>query len=338
MAFLPSLHWLLVDGATVLTSPASPVRVLQPQYLKNSNGLPSGLIVVDKERGPVLPSVDVLSMGIVIIDSYLADEDFFGFIPPQAWAWKDMVLGVTVNEHQTTKGIVQRAFVELGIYFIFLLMKNEKDFRSGVFEIQYAGWSVCDIILFSTGAHGLKTQFNFAQTTQLTPPPSPIAGNTTNSLKFLANTLGDISALKVYISPFEAFQPLDRLDMLIGVLDMLVTVAQPPDDQRVQSHTENTVSGVRTSINPVMHLILPNVMTYEQLIFAASVVLDCVTDPRSEKWCSNAIRLQLQLHDHYVGDITMVPSNSSAATSLLRGGNIDGSTGTATSRKKRSIA
>lgn len=66
LAFLPYLHWFgsLVDGATVLTSPASPIRILQPQNLNSSNGLPAGLIVIDKERGPELPAVDVFDMGL----------------------------------------------------------------------------------------------------------------------------------------------------------------------------------------------------------------------------------------------------------------------------------
>ena len=79
LAFLPYLLWFgsPVDGATVLTSPASPVRMLQPQNLKmnSPNGLPSGLIVIDKERGAELPAVDVFGMGIVIIELYLAPED-----------------------------------------------------------------------------------------------------------------------------------------------------------------------------------------------------------------------------------------------------------------------
>lgn len=51
--------------------------MLQPQNLKmnSPNGLPSGLIVIDKERGAELPAVDVFGMGIVIIELYLAPED-----------------------------------------------------------------------------------------------------------------------------------------------------------------------------------------------------------------------------------------------------------------------
>lgn len=128
LPFLPCLLWFgsLVDGATVLTSPASPMRMLQPQNLNSSNGLPGGLIVIDKERGAELPAVDLFEMGIVIFQAYLAPEDWNGFIPAQAWTLWGIVLGVSLNERQGN--VVQRAFVISGIYFIFSLMKSENDF------------------------------------------------------------------------------------------------------------------------------------------------------------------------------------------------------------------
>lgn len=337
LAFLPYLHWFgsLVDGATVLTSPASPIRMLQPQNLNSSNGLPAGLIVIDKERGPELPVVDLFYIGLLIISLYLAPEDFYGFIPPQAWSFRGMVLGVSVSESQGK--IVQRSFVELGIYFIFSLMKNENDFRSGVFEIQYGGISVCDIVIFITGSSGLEIQPSFAHVTRLAPPPSPIAYNTSSSSRLVASALGGLEGLEVYVTPIEPFLPLDQLDLLISLLDMLVTVAQPPEDERVQRYTENTVSGVKTSISPVIDARPPSVMTYEQLIFAAQATSKTITE-ESVSWARAALRIQLSLFKVYVGEITMVPSNSSAPTSLLMEGNVNASTGTATARRKRLVA
>ena len=103
LAFLPYLHWFgsLVDGATVLTSPASPIRILQPQILNNSNGLPSGLRVIDKARGPELPAVNVFEMSLLLIDLYLAPEDFYAFVPPQAWSLFGIALGVSVHPSAT---------------------------------------------------------------------------------------------------------------------------------------------------------------------------------------------------------------------------------------------
>lgn len=261
----------------------------------------------------------------LIIDYYLAPEDFFGFIPPQAWSFLGLVLGVSVNERQGN--IVQRSFVILGIYFIFLLMKNENDFRSGVFEIQYLGISVCDIIIFTSGSSGLETQPSFAHVTQLAPPSSPIAYNTNSSSQLVPSALGAPEGLEVLVTRIEPFRPLDQLDLLISLVDMSVTAAQPPKDERVQTYTENTVSGVKTSISPVVDARPPNVMTYEQLISAATAAYWSITN-NTEGVFLAALRIQLFLHSVYVGEITMVPSNSSTPTT----------TGNATARKKRLIA
>ena len=328
-----------MDSATVLTSPASsPIRMLQPPlYLNISNGLPSGLLVIDKERGSVeLPAVDLFEVGLLIISYHLAPEDFYEYIPSQAWTFSGMVLGVSVKEWQA--GTVQRSLVELGIYFIFLLMKNEHDFRSGDSEIRYGEQNVCDIVIFPAGSSGLKKthQPSLAHVTQLAPP-SPIAYNTNNSSQFVASASGLSAELKVYVTPIEPSRPLDRLDLLISLLDTLVTVAQSPAGDRVQSHTENTVSGVKTSISPAIGARPPFVMTYKQLIYAAQVTSYSISD-ESEGWARNALRIQLFLSGVYIGEMTMVPSNSSAPTSLLIEGNVNASTGTTTARKKRLIA
>ncbi len=309
LAFLPCLHWFgsLVDGAAVLTSPTSPIRILQPQNLNISNG------VVDKERGPELPAVDVFEMGLFVVDYYLAPEDFWKKIPSQAWSQLGIILGISAKKRPGE--MVGRGFVIFGIYFIFLLMKYENDFRSGVFEIQYAGFFVCDIFIFTAGSSGLKTQPSFAHVTQLAPPPSPIAYNTNSSSQLVASALGAVKGLKVLIAPIDPPRPLDQLDLLISLLDMLVTVAQPPGDERVQSHIENTVSGVTTSISPVIDARPPNVMTYEQLI---SAVMNTAITIRDERWALSALRIQLYRYSVYLGEITMVPSNSSPPTSLER--------------------
>ena len=334
LAFLPYLHWFgsLVDGATELTSPASPIRMLQPQNLNSCNGLPGGLIVINKERGAELPAVDLFETGIVIIDAYLAPEDWNGFIPLQAWTLHGIVLGVSLNERQGN--VVQRSFVISGIYFIFSLMKSENDFRSGVFEIQYCGDSVYDIVIFTTGSSGLNTLLSFAHVTQLAPPPSPIAHNTNSSSQLVASALGSTDGLSITIYSIEPFQPLDELDLLISLLDTLVTIAEPPEDERVQNHT-NTVFGVKTSISPVIDARPPGVMTYDQLLWVVSTTTDSIIHVKEfgPWWIRGAQRMEVFIFSDYVGEITIVPVNSSAPTSSRNPG-----TGTATARKKRFIA
>ncbi len=313
LAFLPYLHWFgsLVDGASVLTSPTSPIRILQPQILNISNGILTGIGFLDKERGPELPAVDVFEMGLFVVDYYLAPEEFWELIPSQAWSQLGIILGMSAKGRPGD--MVPRGFVIFGIYFIFLLMKYENDFRSGVFEIQYAGYFVCDIVIFTAGSSGLKTLPSFAHVTQLAPPPSPI--NTNSSSQLVASALGAGKGLKVLIAPIDPPRPLDRLDLLISILGMVVTVAQPPGDERVQSHIENTVSGVTTSISPVIDARPPNIMTYEQLISAARETSIAI---RVNRWALSALRIQLYRYSVYLGELTMVPSNSSAPTSLER--------------------
>ena len=238
--------------------------------------------------------------------------------------------------------VVQRAFVISGIYFIFSLMKSENDFRSGVFEIQYGGNFVCDIVIFTTGSSGLNTLPSFAHVTQLASPPSPIAYNTTtnSSSQLVASALGLSDQTSMDISTIEPFQPLDQLDLLLSLLDALVTIALPPEDEHVQSHTENTVFGVKTSISPVIDARPPNVMTYEHLIWAVGVTSFSISHVKdeSERWLLGALEIRMYRNRVYVGGFTMVPANSSAPTSLRTGVDGNAFTGTATARQKRWIA
>lgn len=140
--------------------------------------------------------------------------------------------------------------------------------------------------------------------------------------------------------PIEPFRPLDQLHLLISLLDALVTIAEPPEDERVQSHTENTVFGVKTSISPVIDARPPNVMTYDQLIWAVGATAWSIRHVKDlgPWWLLGATRIELFIFSVYVGEITMVPANSSAPTSLRTGVDGNAFTGTAIARKKRWIA
>ena len=169
LAFLPYLHWFgpLVDGAVVLTTPSNLTPNLQPPRLIGSIFLPS-FSVIDKERGVEVPAVEPFKDGIWLMDSVLAREDFARYIPSQAWSLRDIILGISVYEKW---GVVPQYWLLEGLYFIFLLMKQEKYFRSGVFEVQYFSGPICDIIILPTKTSGLHLAPNFTHVTQLDPPP-----------------------------------------------------------------------------------------------------------------------------------------------------------------------
>ena len=334
LAFLHYLHWFgsLVNGAAVLTSPSS---ILQPQPLNQSNAIiPGGLSIVFKERGPELPAVKLFQAGLVVIAHHLGPEDYSGFITTRAWSLSSIILGVSADQHQ--RGKVQRRFVILGIYFLFLLMKNANDFRSGVFEIRYVNISVCDLVIFPAGSSGLKNQPSFAHMTQLATPPLSIVNNTNSSPEVVASALGN-PHMTIKITQIKPFRPLDQLGMMIGLVDMVVAAAKFPKDERVQTNTESTVpfSGVKTSIIPSVDVRPPYALTYENVLHVATGISHSVTygDTRALA----ATRAQLYLDSVYSGEITLEPSNSSTPTSPLIEANAEASADTATAKEKRSM-
>ena len=328
LAFLPYLHWFgsLVHGAVVLTSPSPLVQPSRP-----NGGLPGGFTVVDKERGPELPAAQLFQTGILLMADILAPEDFFGSIPSHAWNYGNLVLGVTVDEQQG--GVVQRAVVLNALYFIFLLMKQEKNFRSGVFEIQFLGYSACDIVIFSTTSSGLHLAPGFPPVTQLNPPPSSIANNTKNSLQLEQPDPG--MGLKIsLIMPF-LIHPMDELGQLINIVDMLLTIAEPPANEAVHKNTESSVpsSGVKLSLNLTQDDV-PHPLTYADLIWAVGAMWEGIDHwglPRQ------ALRGEMSLDQVYQGELLLVPSTSSPSTSRLIEASSNTSTGTATARKRWSM-
>ena len=332
-AFFPCLNWFesLADGAVVLTSPSNLTHFVQPSRL---NGGPHpGLSVIDKERGPVLPAVELFQTGILLIVQSLAPEEFYGFIPSQSWVLGDFILGVTVNEQQH-RGVVQRAMVINALYLIFLLMKQEKSFRSGVFEIQYFDTSACDIVIFSAASSGLHLAPNFTHVTQLHPPSSPIADNTTSSSLQILPDLSLWMRTSI-IMPF-LIHPMDTLGELIDIVDMLLTIAQPPASEYVHKNTESIVpsSGVKMSLNLTQDDV-PKFLTYNDLIWAMWAMS---AGSEGFGFPGQAIRGQIYLNDVYEGEITMVPSTSSLSTSPLIAASVNASSGTATARKRWSMA
>ena len=329
-AFLPYLHCFgsLVDGAVVLTSPSNLTHLVQPSRL---NGGPhSGLSVIDKERGPVLPALELFQTGITLMAVFLAPEDFAGFIPSQAWSLGTLILGVTLDEDQGK--VVQRAIVLNALYFIFLLMKQEKDFRSGVFEIQFLGVSACDIVIFSTASSGLHLAPGFAHVTQLHLPPSSIANDTKSSSQLERPDRG-MDLKTTIIRPYLIFG-MDKLGQLINIVDMLLTIAQPPANESVHQNTQSAVpsSGSKISLNLTQDDV-PKSLTYTDLIWAVSGMSagsDALGFP------GQAVRGQMYLDDVYQGEITLVPSTLS--TSPLMAASVNASSDTATARKRWSIA
>lgn len=334
LACLPSLHWFgsLVNGAVVLTSPSNLTHLLHPSPLER--GPHAGLSVIDKERGPELPARWLFQSGIVLMANTLAPEDFEGFMPPQAWSILGFILGVNVDEATQTKyRVVQRGIVLNALYFIFLLMKQENNFRSGIFEIQYLGISVCDIVIFSETSSGLHLAPGFPPITQLHLPPSSIADKSKGFSQLELPDLGMLLNVTV-IMPFLVHQ-LDKLGQLINIVDMLFTLAKNPANETVHENIESTVpsSGVKFSLNLTQDDV-PKPLTYDDLIWAVSGM-----SGGSEVFDvpGQALRGQMYLDKVYQGELTMLPSTSSPSTSPLIEASGNTSTGTATARKRWSM-
>ena len=324
-AFLPYLHLFgsLVNGAVVLSSPSTLTHLDQPSRL--NNGPYSGLSVIDKERGPVLPAAELFETGMLLMAVQLAPRDYFGFVPSQAWSLGDFILGVTVNEQQG--GEVSRAVVLNAFYFIFLLMKQEKNFRSGVFEIKNHGDSACDIVIFSKASSGLHLAPSFPHITQLQPPPSPIADNTKNSSQLEEPDLG-LRLEFTIIMPY-LIHPMDELDEMINFMNMLLTIAEPPANETVYENTQSMVpsSGAKLALNLTQDDV-PKPLTYDDLISAVNIMslsYDTLDYP------GQGVRGEIYLNNVYQGELTLVraPSTSSPSTNSLIGASVNASLGTA---------
>ena len=211
-------------------------------------------------------------------------------------------------------------------------MKQEQDFRSGLFAIQYLRISWCDLFILSIGSSRLKLAPSFAHVTQLNPPPSPIISSTNCSSQIFANESGGLLNVTQKM-PF-LVRPMNELGLLISIMDMLVTVAEPPANEAVRKNIESIVpfSGVKISLSLAPND-TPNVLRYGFAIWALAGLSDSVLDTGGQ-----APGGQMYFDDDYLGEITMVPSGSSSSTSPLIEAFLNASTGTAIARKKRSMA
>ena len=328
LAFLPCLQWFgpLVDGAVVLTTPSNLAPIPKLPRLKNSD-FPDTFSVIDKERGVEIPAAQLFQTGVELMGS-LAYEDFDRYIPSQAWSLGDIILGVSVYDS------LPQHWVFYGFYFIFLLMKQEKDFRSGVFEVQYFNTHICDLIILPTKTSGSHLAITFTNVTQLDPPPSPIANNI-NSYSKLVTPNTPMSLNVTIIEPI-LIRPMDELDQLINFVDMLVTVAEPPKNSTVLKNAESIVpySGVKLSLS-LNHAKTPDPFTYYDLIWAMGAMIRSADNSNGQ-----AIRGQILFGDDAtnIGEIRVEPSNSAPSTRPLIKIPVNASTDTATARKRWSMA
>lgn len=226
------------------------------------------------------------------------ERGFFGVI----------LVGVSVDNRPGNK--VRRAVVIRGIYPIFLSMKNKNNFRSDFFNIQCRGESTCDIFIFPARSSRLMNRPRFANVTQLTPPTLPTAKYTNSSSQLIAHVSREPAPLNVFVCPLKPQQPLDRLDILISLLDLLVTVAEPPKDERVQNQHREYRAGVQRNdlhYSRARRQAALYVLTYARLIYAAWWASVETFDP-SASWLPAALRIVVYLDWVLVGKITMAPS------------------------------
>ena len=330
LIFLPYLHWFasLVHGATVsISSPR----------LNNTDDPERFITVVTKERGAVLSAIRVFEACIETIALDLGRDNFAGSMSEKTWSHVTLLLGVSLGEGMPDD--VQRAFVVVGLYRMLLKMKMENDFRSGVFRVMYLEViPACDIYIRPIASLGFNTKSSVAGVTQLAPSPSFIAYDTNSSAQVVANASGVSSRPAIHILQRRPIQRLDRLGMLISLVDMLVTAAKPWKGESVTSHT-NAVpsSGVTTTIDSLPDAWEPPYFTYEDFFDSALAITRFIIHP-SVSWMPAAFDAIVWRSAFDIGKITMVRAGSSASSTPLTIANVSGSRGAATARKKRSMA
>ena len=311
------------------------VSISNPQYLNDD---PLSLItIVTKERGPVLPAIRVFEACIETIALDLGRENFLGFMSEKTWSHLTILLGISLGEGMSDE--VQRAFVIVGIYKMLSKMKMENDFRSGVFRVMYIDvLPACDIYIRPIGSMGFKNESSVKGVILVAPSPSLIAYDTNSSAQVIASTSGVSSRPAINVLPRRPTQRLDPLGMLISLVDMLVTAAKPWKGEPVARHT-NAVpsSGVSTTIDSLPDAWEPPYFTYEDFFDVALSITTFIINP-GVSWMPAAFDAIVRRSGFDIGEITMVRAGSSASWSPLTKGNVSGSTGTATARKKRSMA
>ena len=326
LLFLPYLHWFgsLVHGAAVSIS--------NPQLLDDDF-----ITIVTKERGAVLPAIRVFEACIETIALDLGRDNFVGFMSEKMWSHITLLLGVSLGEGMPDR--VQRAFVIEGIYKMLLKMKMENDFRSGVFRVMYLGvLPACDLYIRPIGSLDFKYKSSVAGLTLVAPSYPFIAYDINSSAQVVANASGVSSRPAIHVLQRRPTQRLDRLGMLISLVDMLVAAAKPWKSEVVARHT-NAVpsSGVTTSIDSLPDGWEPPYFTYEDFFDSALSITSFIIKP-NVYWMPAAFDGIVWRRGFDIGEITMVRAGSSASWSPMTKGNVSGSTSTATTRKKRSIA
>ena len=330
LVFLPYLHWFgsLVHGAAVSNS---------PPRLNNTDDPWNFITIVPKQRGAVLSAIRLSEACIEAIALDLGRDNYAGFMVEKMWSHITILLGVSLGEGMPDQ--VQRAFVIVGIYKMLLKMQVENDFRSGVFRVMYLDvLPACDLYVRPIGLLGLKNESSVAGVTTLAPSSSSITSDTNSFAQVVASASGVSSRPAIHVLPRRPTQRLDRLGMLISLMDMLVIAAKPWKDDRVARHT-NAVpsSGVTTTIDSLPDAWEPPYFTYEDF-FDAALSLTSFIIGRDVYWMPAAFDAIVWRRGFDIGEITMLRAGSAASRSPLTIANVSGSTGTATARKKRSMA
>ena len=327
LIFLSYLHLFgsLVHGAAV--------SIPNSQRL-NDDSWPL-ITIVTKERGAVLSAIRVFEACIETITLDLGRDNFFGSMSEKMWSHITLLLGVSLGEGMSDD--VQRAFVIVGIYKMLLKMKMENDFRSGVFRVMYLEvLPACDLYIRPIGFLGFKNESSVAGVTMVAPSPSFIVDDINSSAQVVASASGVSSRSAIHVLQRRPTQRLDRLGMLISLVDMLVTAAKPSKDEPVARHT-NAVpsSGVTTTIDSLPDAWEPPYFTYEDFFDAALSISSFIINP-GVYWMPAAFDAIVWRRGFDIGEVTIVRAGSSASWSPTKG-NVSGSTGTATARKKRSM-
>lgn len=284
--------------AAVLNQPSVPISIAQPQYMPNSSlgqdEIPTTFTIeVEPIRGPELLDTGVLHGAIQVIGVHLAQEDFNGRIPPQAWLYHRIIFAVSTK--LVSENDIERRFVMWGFSKAAREMVLDKDFRTAVYVLKYEGNMVGSLAIYPVSDLSFHGTFETADIAQVDAPISPLNSGTNGSVSIVS--AGRLELRVALMVPEMLF---DRYGYFVNVMSVLVTAAENPNNGRVHGQQFFKVPRFNVSI-----MVMDTLFTWKWLI-KTMTVLPSVVEQREIR---HAFRAQAYLGSVFMGSVTIYPDD-----------------------------
>lgn len=217
-------------------------------------------------------------------------------------------LVIAVSTKLATADTIERRYVMWGLVVAMLQMIEEKDFRSAVFLLKWRGDIMGSVAFYPEDFPTLYPQSHSPnRTTQLFPPVSFIGDSANGSVLSIVNPL--VVQLGLVFSELEPLRPLDRYDMLINLISVLIEAAEHPADAIVRARYTISMEGfgIRVFVSGKGGSQPPSTspfLTYRWVIMAMTQI------PMSlaRLHVNNAFKIELFLDRVSIAEVVVIPN------------------------------